>query len=102
MRWGEYRNFGKVDRRNITRNPGIYYIRCVDNYGKPVLIPRLGGMDNEGIIYIGETGRNLRNRLRSFWKTAHNSKVNRHRAGWSSSYRRSDRHKGTTSKYQGR
>ena len=43
---------------------------------------RLGGVDKEGVIYIGETGRSLRNRLRNFWENANDHKLNRHRAGW--------------------
>ena len=86
MRWSEYKHFETLDWKTIPSSPGVYYIRCVNNSGNPIRIPRLGGVDNEGIVYIGETGRNLRNRVRNFWKTAHNFRVSSHIGGWNYSY----------------
>lgn len=86
MRWSNWKSFINVDWKRIPINPGVYYIRCVNNSGRPINIVRLGGVDKEGIIYIGETGRKLRNRLQDFWETAHDYKLNRHRAGWNYSY----------------
>jgi hypothetical protein len=86
MGWSDYKKFVDVDWRKIPTNPGVYYIRCVNESGKPINIQRLGGVDKEGIVYVGETGNSLRKRLRDFWKTAHNFRIDRHRAGWNYSY----------------
>jgi hypothetical protein len=86
MGWSDYRKFVDVEWRKIPTNPGVYYIRYVNESGKPVSVQRLGGVDKEGIVYVGETGNSLRKRLRDFWKTAHNFRVDRHRAGWNYSY----------------
>jgi hypothetical protein len=82
MGWSDYKSFVDMDWGKIPKNPGVYYIRCANKSGKPINIQRLGGVDKEGIIYVGETGSNLRNRLRNFWENAKNRRANRHRAGW--------------------
>lgn len=46
--------------------PGIYIIRRK----KP--IPRIGGIDTGGIIYVGQS-KILRNRLWDFWHSSHNA-----------------------------
>ncbi len=33
---------------------GVYQIRIIDNNRRPIPIPRIGGVDKEGIIYIGK------------------------------------------------
>jgi hypothetical protein len=86
MRWSNYRSFTDVDWESIPDGPGVYYITCIDGSGNPLKVRRLGGTDAEGIIYIGETGRSLRNRLRGFWKSAQNYRQSRHVAGFNFSY----------------
>lgn len=44
---------------------GIYQIRMVDRDKKPITIPRLAGVDTEGIVYIGKSVR-LRPRIEDF------------------------------------
>ena len=85
MRWSNYKSFTEVKWDSISNGPGVYYIRCIDSSGNPFKIERLGGTDGEGIIYVGETGRSLRNRLRGFWETA-NHRASRHVAGGNFSY----------------
>jgi len=85
MRWSNYKSFTGVDWESIPDGPGVYYIRCIDGSENPLKIQRLRGIDKEGIIYIGETGRSLRNRLRGFWETA-NHRASRHVAGGNFSY----------------
>lgn len=70
MRWSNYKGFTNVDWESIPDGPGVYYIRFIDGSGNPARVRRLGGTDTEGIVYIGETGRSLRSRLRGFWETA--------------------------------
>ena len=86
MRWSSYKSFTEVDWESISDGPGVYYIRCIDSSGNPLKIVRLGGTDGEGIIYIGETGRSLRTRLKGFWQTAQNYRLSRHVAGGNFSY----------------
>ena len=50
--------------------PGIYKIRMVDKDGKPIPINRIGGIDLEGIIYIGQSVR-LRERIEDFIRGSH-------------------------------
>lgn len=66
MGWSNWKRFCEIEWENIPENSGAYYIRCVNKFGKPINIVRLGGVDKEGIIYIGESGRNLRSRLKNF------------------------------------
>ena len=57
---------------------GIYRIRAVKSSGEAIVIPRIGGMDDQGIIYIGRSGyknkktyRTLSQRIREFWNANH-------------------------------
>ena len=86
MRWSNYKSFAEVEGDSIPNDPGVYYIRCIDTSRNPFRIERLGGTDGEGIIYIGETGRSLRTRLRGFWKSAQDYRQSRHVAGINFSY----------------
>ncbi len=49
---------------------GIYKIRILDEAGSPIQISRVGGSDNEGIVYIGRSGwskaRSLSKRIGEF------------------------------------
>lgn len=60
---------GENDFEEVPKEAGVYMIRCVDSEGKPIKIPRAGGIDEEGILYIGKTI-NLRERTKSFWDVA--------------------------------
>ena len=57
---------------------GIYQIRAADVAGKPIPIPRMGSVDEEGILYIGRSGykdrspsRTLAVRLKEFEQVDH-------------------------------
>ena len=57
---------------------GIYQIRLVDGQNAPICIPRIGGADLDGIIYIGRSGfsyakslRTVNQRLKEFLYRAH-------------------------------
>ena len=57
---------------------GVYVIRAVTNEGKPISIKRLGGVDPDGILYIGRSGfesrspsRTIGNRLGEFLRGQH-------------------------------
>jgi hypothetical protein len=54
-----YSNIGLLGQK------GIYQIRMVDSENKPIPIPRLAGMDLEGIVYIGKSIR-LHQRIEEF------------------------------------
>ena len=49
---------------SMPRTPGVYVVRTE----RP--IPRIGGLDRAGILYIGRAS-NVRNRLWSFWDANH-------------------------------
>jgi len=49
--------------RDTPKRPGVYRVHLVRKGGKFDPVKRLGGIDDEGIIYIGKTT-NLRRRLR--------------------------------------
>lgn len=48
--------------RRAPEKPGVYVVRWVRG-GEPVKVPRLLGVDEKGVLYVGSTG-NLRKRLR--------------------------------------
>ena len=54
-----YSNIGLLGQK------GIYQIRVVDKENKPIPIPRLAGIDPEGIVYTGKSVR-LRPRIEDF------------------------------------
>jgi hypothetical protein len=62
----------------IPNNPGIYFIRWARS-GKAVQIPRLRGMDDKGILYMG-SAKKLRRRTRELWRGI-NGKVEDHTIG---------------------
>ena len=59
--WYKIKDLIDSENRNIPEDPGIYFVRRARN-GYPVPIPRLGGQDNKGILYIGES-KNIRRRI---------------------------------------
>lgn len=81
MSWSEWKNFCDINFKDIPQTAGIYYIRCTGKAKNPIKIPRVGGIDKEGIIYIGESGKNLMKRIKSFWFSAKNKNTNTHVAG---------------------
>lgn len=52
--WYSFEELKKLNFKPIPRSSGVYQIRCVIN-GKPIVIPRVGGEDVNGILYIGKT-----------------------------------------------
>jgi len=62
---------------NIPKSPGVYFVRW-SRGGKLVPIHRLGGCDNKGILYIGSSKKDLRRRIREFWKAIGEKNVERH------------------------
>ena len=68
-------------REHVTRGPAVYRIRAWDlERDAPRAIPRLGGVDEMGIMDIGESGRG-RTRVADFLGAAQ-GKPRSHRAGW--------------------
>jgi hypothetical protein len=51
---------------DATRKRGVYQVRIVNGRGEPIPIPRLGGVDQEAIYYVGQTGGRARDRLKDF------------------------------------
>lgn len=67
--WGSWH---EIERANFNERDyfGIYEIQMVNQLGHPIPISRIGGIDKEGIIYIGRSGlkrpRTLSRRLHEF------------------------------------
>jgi len=53
--------------RDVPKEAGVYVIFWIRN-GKPVAIPRIRGVDEKGILYMGST-KNLRQRIRDLWRS---------------------------------
>jgi hypothetical protein len=51
----------------IPSEPGIYKIVSLNENRLPTPISRLGGVDNDGTLYIGQS-QNLKDRLRMLWR----------------------------------
>lgn len=70
-RWGQWQAIESV-RYNIDllRRMGLYQIRMVDEQNNPIPIPRVAGVDTEGIIYMGKSVR-LRARIEDFSRGNH-------------------------------
>lgn len=68
---------------NIPQEGGVYWIYSLDDNDVPVPINRILGIDQSGVLYIGES-ENLKERLRMLWRvlnpeylaTAHTFGVN--------------------------
>jgi hypothetical protein len=52
--------------KNIPEGGGVYNIHCIKDK-KPIKINRVLGIDNQGILYIGQS-ENLRARIRMLWR----------------------------------
>ena len=59
---------------------GVYKFRLVDNEGKIVSIPRFLGEDKDGIMVIGQS-KNIKNRLKQFYKVVIENKKRPHSEG---------------------
>ena len=69
-----------LDFSIIPSSSGVYQVRwAIGN--KPKSIPRANGNDDEGILYIGQSG-NLRRRIENLWSRLQDSTKGRHTAGW--------------------
>lgn len=75
-KWEFFKNLNKLPEISV-----IYQIRCVDSNLKPISIHRLGGIDKDGILDIGNSV-NLRVRMTDFWGAAGKGKISySHQAG---------------------
>ena len=65
-RWGKWHEIETIYHDiDILDKKGLYEIRMVDEENNPLPVPRLGGMDPKGIIYIGKSVR-LHPRIEDF------------------------------------
>ena len=68
-RWSTWRNTDLVQDKELS-SFGIYEIRMVDGREQPLPVSRIGGIDEDGIVYIGgagySTSRTLAQRIREF------------------------------------
>jgi len=68
LNWSQWYSLYRLAEQKweiIPESPGVYVIRWGVE-GKSKAIPRAGGVDEEGIIYIGRS-KNLRRRIKQFW-----------------------------------
>ncbi len=55
--WNNYKGHDIYRARDFEEGKfGIYQIRMVDKDNSPIPVPRIGGTDPDGIIYIGRSG----------------------------------------------
>lgn len=66
MRWSSLEQLSKSGFESVPEKPGVYKINFRSN-GKPKPIAKAGGIDRNGIVYIGRS-ENLRHRIKIFWK----------------------------------
>jgi excinuclease UvrABC nuclease subunit len=52
---------------NVPAAPGVYKIFSLNDNDEPRRLPRVLGVDQSGILYIGRSG-NLNDRLRMLWR----------------------------------
>jgi len=78
IKW--YRLKDLVDKKfnDVPNLSGIYFVRWSKN-GKPISIPRLRGLDEKGVLYIG-SAKYLKRRVRELWKGI-NKNVEAHTIG---------------------
>jgi len=78
---GAWSSWSRANQDNIGVERGyygIYQIRVVNEHGIPIPIPRFGGVDDQGIIYLGKSGapdartdRSLATRIQEFISRSH-------------------------------
>jgi hypothetical protein len=64
--WENLQSLASSKFPSVENNPGIYFIRW-KKFENPVSINRLGGSDDAGLLYIGES-KNLRRRFQRLWR----------------------------------
>jgi hypothetical protein len=70
-RWRKWRAIEEVYYDlDLLDKEGLYQIRMVDRNNVPISIPRIKGIDTEGILYMGKSVR-LRPRIEAFWRGSH-------------------------------
>ena len=78
IKWYKLKDLAVKNFDDIRNVSGIYFVRWSRN-GKPISIPRLGGVDHKGTLYIGSAVK-LRRRVRELWKGI-NGQVEAHTIG---------------------
>lgn len=68
-------------RRGPLNGHGIYQIRAVTAAGTPIPIPRVRGVDAQGILYGGRSGFWSKSRSRTIANRIHEFDVERHSGG---------------------
>jgi len=69
--WGAWHSIENIRHDiDVLHKQGLYQIRMVSPSNKPLPIPRLVGVDNGGIIYIGKSVE-LRTRIGNFYSGKH-------------------------------
>lgn len=69
--WGAWRNIKNIYHDiDVSHKQGLYQIRMVNPSDNPLPIPRLAGVDERGIIYIGKSVE-LRTRIENFYCGRH-------------------------------
>jgi hypothetical protein len=82
MDWSGWIAFSEINRHDIPEKPGVYMIRHAERKGSPAKINRVYGIDEQGILSIGETI-NLKDRLRGFHRTIEGPRRwSNHAASW--------------------
>jgi len=69
-RWSDWNaiDLAKLAKELDDYKYGVYQIRITDNKNSPFPIPRFGGTDPDGIIYIGKSDNNLGERVDTFYR----------------------------------
>jgi hypothetical protein len=69
--WSKWQAIESVyDNTDLQGRKGLYQIRMVDSNNQAIPIPRLRGIDTEGVAYIGQSVR-LRKRIEDFLRGYH-------------------------------
>ena len=78
VKWSpDYPLFNTKQHLEVSGKPGVYRIRAFAEHGKPLPIPRFGGVDPLGILHIGKS-KNLGARIRMFRQAAEGLKASHH------------------------
>jgi hypothetical protein len=82
-KWYGFTNDGSLF--NFTNDTyGIYKVRGIDKNGLTINIPRIGGIDKEGILYIGRSGLKRNRSFRSILRRLSEFYFGNHSGGWTS------------------
>ena len=79
--WSDWVPLSKSHIDPIPDTPGVYMLRCVDETGSPIKIPRVGGVDRKGWLDIGET-KNLNALPTAFKKWTFDPSMHSVFSGW--------------------